>query len=277
MIDDIILKAIDSYNTKNYNDCISYSLEALQLDAKHEDPICLLALSYHYLSEFQTSLKYFKLCNRRIKADCETWQLYAQTLAMNNEMEESIRQYKKAIVKYPSSAVLYYNLGYTLIANDQYQAGIDAYEKAAELDPTIVDSNFHFHIGVAYYNTEDYRMAEDQLQTALELNEENEEAAFLMGEIYFNYNDHENAINYFSRVLYYNPQHKKALFHRLISRVNIKDENGFIINREAAQADADAVFPFIGEFINLNDKDGKKMVAAALTISDVGGFEFDAS
>ena len=96
------------------------------------------------------------------------------------------------------------------------------------------------------------------------------QAVFALGEIKMKKGLWEKAVEYFSQVLFFDPSHHKALTQRLMARIQIKDKNGLIVNREGAQADADKIIEFEIPFMSAQSKEGKKLEIMKLEIGEQG-------
>lgn len=77
---------------------------------------------------------------------------------------ESWADFVKATPEFPSG---YVRLGHSLAANDQLDNAIKAYEKALKMDPD--DANAHYCLGVAYFFQKDNARAKQEFEAATKL------------------------------------------------------------------------------------------------------------
>jgi tetratricopeptide (TPR) repeat protein len=119
-----------------------------------------------------------------------------------------------------------------------------------------------------------YHHAIIDFENALDLDPAFAEAAYLLGNTYYNAGYFEKALDKYSQAFFYDDQNLSALYWRLMTRLQIKDENGFILNHEAAQYDAGLMLPYADKFFKLSDKEGRPLELVKIDISEMGDLNF---
>jgi len=153
-----------------------------------------------------------------------------------------------------------------------YRQAIDCYDKAEQSG--CQTHHLYFHRGACHYNLKHNTLAIHDLEKALQLNPEDAETANLLGNAFYNNNEFDEAIERYSRALYYNDKNYTSLHWRLLARLQLKDEEGKIINKAAAQHDADMLTPVAHQFYQLTSKEGKPLEIVAFEIGDDGTLNF---
>lgn len=67
-----------------------------------------------------------------------SYHLWATDLIKNSKIDSAISILSKALVNFPSSRIIYYDLGIAYDSNKQYEEAIKYYEKAIEIEPTFL-------------------------------------------------------------------------------------------------------------------------------------------
>lgn len=257
-----------SLNDGDYKRALAHAIEALKIDASSKLAHLFVAVCNHTLGNYDRSIAHFKECISEIKTRPDIWSMYAKSYYLLNEPKLGEKEFEKALRKYPDEAGLFVDFGYFLGKNNQHRKALNRLEKARTLTN---DTDVILYLtGTCYYNTNQYNYSEVLLKQSLELNPEYYHSAQVLGHIYYNQGSYKKAIDSYSMVLYYEPENKRALYDRLLSRVSFKDENGLLYTHEAAQKDADEVKHFIDEFISIKDKDGNTLEVVDIHVSESG-------
>lgn len=165
-----------------------------------------------------------------------------------------------------------YNKAVSLVGEKKCE---EALQLLNELE-IVVDNipDYYFLRGVCNFNTQRVDAATIDLEKALVKNPTHPEAPMLLGNIYYSKGLYSQAVESFSRAILYDEGYNPAIYWRLVSRLQIKDANGKLINREGAQADADKLTPVADQFFAAK-KDGKILHIVALKVTEDGQLDFD--
>ncbi|MBD3264535.1 MAG: tetratricopeptide repeat protein [Candidatus Omnitrophica bacterium] len=110
---------------------------------------------------------------------------------LNQDYEAAIEAYKEALDIDPEKSELYYNLGSAYQFLGRYRESIPYFEKV--LDSNSGDSDCLFHIGLAYYSEKEYEKAIPYLEDLINRVPHNPEIYTLLGLSYYSLKRHEEA------------------------------------------------------------------------------------
>lgn len=276
-IDSYILEAQENFNSQNYEKALENSLNAIKIDKDHKNAHLFAGLSYFELDNMEKTIEHLGKCESELEKFPDIWEKYPIALVDVGEIKEALEVFRKIIAKYPNHTNGYYNYAYTLTDSRiaEYEKAIEYYDIAESKHYNL--PTLYFCRAICYHNINDYFNAIRDLDKLFEIMPEHSEGAVLMGDVYTKLGEYETGINYYSRALYYVPTHKKAIYKRLINRIQLKDKKGNIINREAAQKDADILLNFVDEFFTQEDKDGNILIIKKIEIAKNGGLIFRVS
>jgi tetratricopeptide (TPR) repeat protein len=108
------------------------------------------------------------------------------------EYDKAIEEYKKEIIKKPTSAEAYFNLGLAYGKTGQTENEIAAYEQSIKLKPNVSAS--YFNLGTAYSDIGHKQKAIAAFNDAIKLNSYYVKARYTVCKIYIEVGDRENAI-----------------------------------------------------------------------------------
>jgi len=274
-----ISDAQNCFNTLQYAQAIEHCHKAIKIEPANANAHLIAGLACYSINAHSKCITHFEQCMSEVKKTPHYQEKYAIALSLNNRVSEAVQQFENIVTNHPEYSQVWFNYGYLLsdgrVAN--YQKAIEYFD-TAEQNPNH-PPQLYFYRGTNYYNLKKNVQATMDLEKALELEPANAEAAFLLGEINTRQTDYQTAIDYYSRALYYNSAHPKAIEQRLIARVNNKDANGNIINQQAAQHDVDTLMeadkrgekPF---FMSLTSKEGKPLKIKKATVSEKGELNY---
>jgi len=121
----------------------------------------------------------------------------------------------------------YFDKGYSNFEKRNYKKSIFYYEKYLENYDNndklyyFIGNVYHF-IGIISKNKSCYKIAQKYYLHSLKINPSNEQANYYLGNIFYDLNNNEEAIYYFSKVLNQNHSNVKALLNR--GNVYLKDK-----------------------------------------------------
>ncbi len=126
----------------------------------------------------------------------------------HGDMENSIREFKKAIELKPNYAEAYHNLGNAYRDRGQINNAILSYKKALSITPSIWQS--YQNIAGIYYGQGKYSQALEFLQKGLALDKKNINLLFSEGIVYSKIGDKNRAGNSFHKILTIDPNNQLA-------------------------------------------------------------------
>ncbi len=121
-------------------------------------------------------------------------------LVESKSYQEALDAFKKAIAKDPANGDALYEAGWVCNELAQYSEAVTYLEKAKKIKPGV--AKIYFELGYADENTKNEAGAISSYKKALELYPEYYSAAQSLGDLYYNKEDYENALNYYRQYLY---------------------------------------------------------------------------
>ncbi|MGD1085372.1 MAG: tetratricopeptide repeat protein, partial [Verrucomicrobiota bacterium] len=145
-------------------------------------------------------------------------------LALKGDMEEAIAQFRKALEINPAYEDAHINLGNALANDGKLEEAIAQYQKAVEINPA--DENLRDILGAALLRNGDVEGAIAQYQKALETNPADENVHNNLGNALFTKGQLDEAIAQYQKALETNPNYAEARYNlgtALASKGNLDD------------------------------------------------------
>jgi tetratricopeptide (TPR) repeat protein len=124
------------------------------------------------------------------------------------QLEEAIREYKKAIEIFPDNYKAYYNLGVIYDRQGALKEAVTNYKSTIAINPAFI--NAHFNLGNIYHNQGLLEEAIHQYRKVTELDPADYEARNNLGVAYAKQGKLDQAIAQWEKVLEIEPQNKSA-------------------------------------------------------------------
>jgi tetratricopeptide (TPR) repeat protein len=123
--------------------------------------------------------------------------------------EKSIIYYQKALEIYPGFSEAQYNLGVSYMALNKLEEAKSAFENTLRIDSTYQGALNN--VAVIAFRKNDYTTALNYWNRLLSYNPKNFDALYNCGAVYFNTNQPQKALEYFERALAVNPAHQGCI------------------------------------------------------------------
>ncbi|MGB3492512.1 MAG: protein kinase family protein [Elainellaceae cyanobacterium] len=152
-----------------------------------------------------------------------------------------------------------YNLrqGQTLEAQGDEETAIAQYTRAISIFPS---AQAYLNRGLAYYQTDQWQMAQDDLTQAIELDDSNTEAYFSRGNIRYGLGDRQGAIEDYTSAIQHDPTVTRPYVNRGTVRADLGDDQGAIEDySQAIQNDPSLAAAYLNRCLsrsNLGDHQG---------------------
>ncbi|MBD3307938.1 tetratricopeptide repeat protein [candidate division KSB3 bacterium] len=194
--------------TRNQDWKNSEMLWAATLETQPDSSIALnnLGLVYSERGEYEKAIALFELLIETHPIQEKLEQVYqnlATAYAGQEEFEQAINAYQKALDLNPEYQPAYLGLGKITAQLGQYQKAAEIYDYAAELDPQ--HEAVYTHLGNLAFMQEDYARAISAFQQALDLNPFNMNAYNGLGLSYARQGDFDRAFALYEEALQQNP------------------------------------------------------------------------
>ncbi len=206
-----------SMEMKNYENAIKYADKSLLIDRKMLTAFHVKIRSLYYINRYDEALE---TANKAVdvKRTFGTYYDKAEILFAKKQYKDAQDEYQLAINKDPNEIN-----GYIGIANAYYQQGmynqaVNAANSALRQDQRSKDA--YWIRSFAYHKKMDYMSAINDLSQIIVMYPKAKylnDVLFKRGEIYFDFQQHTNAINDFTNIIDNDPQYYKAYFKRASS------------------------------------------------------------
>lgn len=177
-----------------------------------------------YLPQWQNSLTVFSNAIQVARDNHLIRNHMGLALATQGRFAEAMQQFDRAITLKPDFALAYYNRGLTQLNTGEQQNAIASFTQAIMLTPNYSDA--YYNRALTYYGMQRYDLAIQDLQTIgtfrnvpqLFNHVIQQELYVLIGRIYSDKGDQQNALKYLNQAVMLSPGNVKALVN--ISIVN---------------------------------------------------------
>ncbi len=188
---------------------------------------------------FQDIYGFAQVNNTKHKLSIKTATDYFQEAYEEDNAEQAIVLYQKAIEIKPDMHEAYNNMGIFYSELEKYQEAINAYQKAIKIKPD--NHEAYYNMGNAYGKLGEYQKAINVYQKAIEIKPDEHNAYYNMGNTYRELKKYQKAINAYQKAIEIEPSlidhAKKQNFDLLESYINnlddspVKQQNLFILNQ----------------------------------------------
>lgn len=201
-------QAYQKQQDHQFEDAISLFIQALKINPQHQDSLHFLGLTYAQLGDMQQALYFLKQANE-IKPAAHLLNNLANLYKKNNQADEAINFYLKAIALEPDYAQAHNNLANLYAQDNKYHAALNHYIKATHAAPDF--SAAHFNLGLLLLKNNQLEAAEKQFNNVLALNPNALDASFYLGVLYLEKNALDEAEQAFLAVLGQDNEHVQTL------------------------------------------------------------------
>ncbi len=160
---------------------------------------------------FQDIYGFAQVNNTKHKLSIKTAIDYFQEAYEEDNAEQAIVLYKKAIEIKPDKHEAYYNMGNAYGKLGEYQKAINAYQEAIEIKPD--DNKAYYNMGNAYDELKEYQKAINAYQEAIEIKPDYDGAYNNMGVAYDELKEYQKAINAYQEAIEIKPDNHGAYYN----------------------------------------------------------------
>ncbi len=197
-------------NKGNFDEAIFWFQKALQRDPCNENALNQLAHILEQEGQFEYANEYYQRLNKLQPNNPDVYCCLANTFYMSGNIEESVRHYKMALQSGRGNAEWQANIARTLakIYHDHFQnldAAQLALQSAIEFSPE--DTESYIHLGVLYFEKQDFENAELTYQQAIRVNPNNAQLFSSLGYLKWMNNDIEQAVSLYEKAIQLEPQY----------------------------------------------------------------------
>lgn len=127
------------------------------------------------------------------------------------EWQKCLAEAVQLLEKFPKSIHLYNLIGATCSRLKNFDAALDCYHKALELEPNSANANFN--IGITQMVKGDLDAANNSYERARKLQPKNAKVHYYLGRTHSKKGDLRAAINWYEKALEMNPEYPEAQYH----------------------------------------------------------------
>jgi len=133
----------------------------------------------------------------------------------NDNNDEAIKSYTKAIEIIPDYAEAYGNRGNAYFSKDEFDLAIKDYDKVIKIDPR--NPITYYNRGNAYANKDEFDLAIKDYDKAIEIKSDRFEPYYNKGNAYFNKGEFDLAIKDYDKVIEINPNYANTYNNKSIA------------------------------------------------------------
>ena len=174
----------------------------------------------------------------------------AVTLIGEGLFKEAIEELRSFLQHNPESIEGWYNLGYALTENEEYEEAVKAYDEALAIDNFIFD--IWFNKGAALYALRDFEKAKDCYEEALDINDEDAEAWNNLGNCLSRLAEGPAAIEAYTRAVALKSDYAEAFYNKANAHfIEEEDERAIAYAELALQINPD-LNNLVSQWINVS-------------------------
>ena len=207
-LNDLFTQAQEFQRGGQFEQALALYQQLTAKDPTHQDSLHCIGLLYAQTGAFEQALNYLRQADA-LKSDASIHNNLGNTYKLNNQTEEAIAQYLKAITLKPDYAQAHNNLANIYAHQNQYQQALHHYIKATHAAPDFTAA--HFNLGLLLLKHHELEAAKTQFTNVLSLNPEAIEPMFYLGVLHLENNALTEAEHFFEEVLTQDKDHVQAL------------------------------------------------------------------
>jgi tetratricopeptide (TPR) repeat protein len=165
-------------------------------------------------------------------------------------LKEAIDTLRAYLQTHPESIEAWYNLGYALAENEEYEESLKAYDEALAIDNGIFE--LWFNKATTLYTMNDFEKAKDCYEKALELNPDDAEAWNNLGNCFSRLAEGKAAIEAYTRAVALRPDYAEAFYNKANAHFIEEEDEKAIAYAELAIELNPKLAERIGQWINVS-------------------------
>jgi len=190
-----------------FNQALEAALKAVELDPNHADARAFLAEVYLDLDRLDEATSEAQMAVQLDDQSGEAHRSLGWVYFLKEQLPEALSEHKKAAQLEPNLWLRQHELASMRRQSEAYVEAIIAYQRAIELRPHAWS---YAGLGACYYELGQYEQALPNLQQALSLDPNYEDAYALIGWVYVRLEQCEQAVPMFQQALSLNPDLEEA-------------------------------------------------------------------
>ncbi len=164
---ELINRAKDEIENKNYDKSIEQCKRALDLDDIFVDAYYYLGLNYYYKTSYDVAIENLQRAVDYDKNHFESWKWLGLTYEAKEDYDNALKNIKSSVEINPNFADGWFNLGNVHKLRKEYDKAIESYDKATEINPEFARA-WYFK-GIAYFDKKDYNNSVKNIEKAIRI------------------------------------------------------------------------------------------------------------
>ena len=228
--------------SKNFHEAVLDFKESEKFEVKEDDKGNAgipdgLGCCKHALKDYHDALHHYDIAIEQDPSNTEFLMHRAQCYYDLGQFDRSIEDLNTALNITQDDAQLYYRLGLSQYADEDYKACVRSLKQSLICRPFIsYESDIYYHIGLSYCNVEKFEKSIFPFSRCIEMIPSEIRYIHERAKAYQMIEDHEKAVADFDTVIKKNPKNAHAHFRRAFSHKALKNFSQAADDFEQAKA-----------------------------------------
>ncbi len=198
----LIYMGIIGIERDNYELAREKFIQALRYNSKAIGAIVNLAILERRLNNFNAAREYALQANKLAPQDSQVHLLLGNILFENQNPDDAISTYQRALNGLSEDGIVYYNLALSHLQKKNYESALENFKKALEKSQSVdLILRANAQIAILYLKQNNYTLAADYMLKAVQLAPNNAKYLYNMGVISLYKKEPQSALNYFKSAL----------------------------------------------------------------------------
>ena len=202
-----LLDASDSWNEGAIS-AVAREVEGRIDKRSHGIALRNLAKVFHWAGKVKEAEALAARATGLLGADAESYAMLGRSAAARGDVEEAIRNYRRALDINPNFAEAHYNLGFALMSEQRLAEAIQHYRQALGIRPDYAET--HCAMGIAVAQQGGHEEATEHYRQALRIRPDYPEAHYHWGGLLMSERRLEEAIQHYKRAIEFRPEYPQA-------------------------------------------------------------------
>lgn len=222
-VDALCGRAEAKLNLGNYEEALKDVDRVIALDKNHAKAYCIKGDILYGQKDYTNALSLYNVALNKPEAPHEAIIGKSRIYSQNGNMKDAYNILDEALIKFPSSAELFYARGLLNNSQRKYTKALPDFDKAIALNPEQNTFGLFFNRGFANYNLEEYGNAVEDFNRAVESDPTNPTGFNSRGLAYYELGSYKEAIDDFLKSIEINPNNS-VTYYNLGMAYNKQDE-----------------------------------------------------
>ncbi len=150
--DSLVVEGVALHDEGQYKEALKKYEQALKLEKNNGYALYEMGNTYMALEDYKQAIKYAdKVIDGQLDGITEAYTLKGNALDMQGKPEKAVEAYREGIKNVPTSYMLHFNLGVTLLKQKKNAEAAPEFVNALKINPSHKSS--HYLLGLSYFDT----------------------------------------------------------------------------------------------------------------------------